>query len=200
MRDNEALGSSPSKEGRKSMKNFVRASLAALALSVAIVPVAVRAQNITTIAGGGPPASGTAVAKTAASIGAPAAVRQDSLGNTYILDNDFSRVYKVDTTGHLTVFAGNGSVGFSGEGGPAVNAAMFEPSGMCIDASNNVYVADSDNAIIREIVVSNRNGGTDRRPHLHGRRRGNRNQLYLRRRRRTGHGCQFALSGWMLFR
>jgi sugar lactone lactonase YvrE len=141
------------------MKNFVRASLAALALSVAIVPVAVRAQNITTVAGGGPPATVTGLLKTGASVGAPAAVRQDSLGNTYILDNDFSRVYKVDTTGHLTLFAGNGSVGFSGEGGLATNAAMFEPSGMCIDANNNVYVADSDNAIIREIVVSNPTAG-----------------------------------------
>jgi sugar lactone lactonase YvrE len=142
------------------MKNLVRVCLAVVALSVAMVPAAVRAQNISTVAGGGPPATVTTLLKTGASIGAPAAVRQDSLGNTYILDNDFSRVYKVDTTGHLTVFAGNGAVGFSGEAGPAVNAAMFEPSGMCIDANNNVYVADSDNAIIREIVVTASAGKT----------------------------------------
>jgi len=74
-----------------------------------MVPAAVRAQNISTVAGGGPPATVTTLLKTGASVGAPAAVRQDSLGNTYILDNDFSRVYKVDTTGHLTVFAGNGT-------------------------------------------------------------------------------------------
>jgi sugar lactone lactonase YvrE len=142
------------------MKNYVRASIAVLALSAAMVPAIVRAQTITTVAGGGPPATGTAVSKTSASVGAPAAVRQDSLGNTYILDNDFSRVYKVDTTGHVTLFAGNGSVGFSGEGGPAISAAMFEPSGLCIDGSNNVYVADSDNAIVREIVVTAATGKT----------------------------------------
>ncbi len=140
------------------MKNLAPVSLCALTVSL-FGGMTANAQNITTVAGGGPPSTGTAVSKTGASIGAPAAVRQDHLGNTYILDNDFSRVYKVDATGHLTLFAGNGTVGFSGEGGPAVNAAMDGPSGMCIDANNNVYVADSDNAIVREIVVSNPTAG-----------------------------------------
>jgi sugar lactone lactonase YvrE len=139
------------------MKNLVRLSLCALAVSV-FGGITVDAQNITTVAGGGPPASG--VAKTGASVGAPSAVRQDSLGNTYILDNDFGRVYKVDTAGKLTVFAGSGTVGFSGEAGPATDAAMFNPTGMCIDALNNVYVADSDNGIIREIVVTAATGKT----------------------------------------
>jgi sugar lactone lactonase YvrE len=110
------------------------------------------------VAGGGP--AGAAVSPTAPSIGAPAAVRKDSLGNTYILDNDFGRVYKVDTSNHLTVFAGNGVTGFSGEGGPAVDAAMSGPSGLCIDSSNNVYVADSDNAVIREIPIATGGGKT----------------------------------------
>ncbi|MGC1902477.1 MAG: choice-of-anchor D domain-containing protein, partial [Candidatus Acidiferrum sp.] len=81
-------------------------------------------------------------------------------GNTYVLDNAFGRVYKVDTTGKVTLFAGNGTVGFSGEGAVATTAAMNGPSGMCIDAANNVYVADSDNAIIREIVVTASPGKT----------------------------------------
>jgi trimeric autotransporter adhesin len=136
------------------MKNLVRASLTALVLSVVIIPAAVRAQNITTVAGGGPPATGTTVNKTVASIGAPAAVRQDHLGNTYILDNDLGKVFKVDTLGNLTLFAGNGANGYNGDNIPAVNAAMSGPSGLCIDASNNVYIADSDNAIVREVVVA----------------------------------------------
>jgi sugar lactone lactonase YvrE len=81
-------------------------------------------------------------------------VRKDALGNTYILDNDLSRVYKVDSTGKLTLFAGTGFSGFSGEGALAVNASMNGPSGLCIDSNNNVYVADSDNGIIREIPVT----------------------------------------------
>jgi len=126
-----------------------------------MVPAAVRAQNISTVAGGGPPATVTTLLKTGASVGAPAAVRQDSLGNTYILDNDFSRVYKVGYDRPPDCF--------SQETAPWVSAVRavwpptlpcFEPSGMCIDASNNVYVADSDNAIIREIVVTASAGKT----------------------------------------
>jgi sugar lactone lactonase YvrE len=146
------------------MKNLARVSLCALVVSL-FGGITVDAQNITTVAGGGPPATGTAVTATSASVGAPAAVRQDSLGNTYILDNDLGRVYKVDATGHLTLFAGsgliagdgvppgNGTVAYNGNGIPAVDAAMDGPSGMCIDSANNVYVADSDNGLIREIVV-----------------------------------------------
>ncbi len=140
------------------MKNLVRASVCALAASI-FGGMAVDAQNITTVAGGGPPATGTAVNKSSTSIGAPAAVRQDHLGSTYILDNDLGRVFKVDTLGNLTLFAGNGTNGFSGDAGPAINAAMSGPSGLCIDANNNVFIADSDNAIMREVVVSNPKAG-----------------------------------------
>jgi sugar lactone lactonase YvrE len=111
--------------------------------------------NITTVAGGGPPGvTTTGITRLTASVGAAQAVRKDSAGNFYILDNLFSRVYKVDPTDHLTVYAGNGTIGFSGEGGLATDAAMFEPSGMCIDSANNIYVADSDNAIVREIPAT----------------------------------------------
>src|ERR1700688_1512101 len=137
------------------MKNFVRTSLCALAVCI-FGGMTVNAQNITTVAGGGPPAaSTTAITRLTASVGAAAAVRKDSSGNIYILDNQFSRVYKVDLTDHLTVYAGNGTIGFSGEGGLAINAGMFAPSGMCIDSANNIYVADSDNAIVREMPATN---------------------------------------------
>jgi hypothetical protein len=140
------------------MKNFVRTSLCVLAVSI-FSGMTAEAQ-ITTVAGGGPPATGTTVTKTGTSIGAPAAVRQDHLGNTYILDNDLGRVFKVDTMGHITLFAGNGTNGFSGEAGPAINAAMSGPSGLCIDANNNVFIADSDNAIMREIPFATGGGKT----------------------------------------
>jgi sugar lactone lactonase YvrE len=145
---------SPSKEGKKSMKNLVRVSLCVLSVLI-FGGAAAHAQTpgiITTVVGGGP--AGT-VDKRAAAIGSPAAVRQDSHGNIFILDNNFGRVYKSDfATGHISVFAGTGTIGFSGDGGPATAAAMNEPSGMCIDAHDNIFVADSDNAVIREVVVT----------------------------------------------
>ena len=130
--------------------------LVVLAFAV-VAPLAARAQNISTVAGGGP----INLVPTAASVGSPAAVRHDSLGNTYILDNNFSRVYKMDhTTGNMSVFAGNGANGFSGDGGPAVNAEMNGPSGMCIDANNNLFIADSDNSVVREVPAVTAGGKT----------------------------------------
>jgi trimeric autotransporter adhesin len=134
------------------MTRFLK--LLALGL-VVITPLATRAQNITTVAGGGPSSAGPG----SVGIGAPEAVRKDSLGNWYVMDNEFGRIYKVDTTGKLTLFAGNGVNGYNGNAILAVDAAMSGPSGMCLDSSNNVYIADSDNAIIREIPVSGPNAG-----------------------------------------
>jgi len=59
----------------------------------------------------------------------PANLTFDSKGNLYIADRDNHRVRKVDTRGNITTFAGTGKAGFSGDGGPAVNAELNLPSG-----------------------------------------------------------------------
>lgn len=134
------------------MKNYAR--LAAWALACLIFgSVSTHAQNITTVVGGGP----VGLTPTAASVGSPVAIHRDSAtpSNAYILDNNFARVLKIDgTTGLISVYAGTGTTGFSGDGGPAVNAQMNQPTGMCIDTNNNVFVADSDNSVIRVIIGS----------------------------------------------
>jgi sugar lactone lactonase YvrE len=130
------------------MKNLARLALFAFACLI-FGSVSVEAQNITTLVGGGP----VGLSPTVASVGSPVAVRPDSLGNAYILDNTLGRVLKIDhTTGLISVFAGNGTVGFSGDNGPAVNAQLNGPSGMCIDSHDNVFIADSDNAVIRVVI------------------------------------------------
>ena len=118
----------------------------ALALCVSS-PLVLRAQNISTVAGGG----SDNVPALSVSIGGPEAVVKDAAGNTYILDNFFSRILKVNATGVLTVFAGNGTNGFSGDGAPASRAQLHGPSAMFMDASGNFFIADSDNSVIREI-------------------------------------------------
>jgi len=119
-----------------------------------IAPLAARGQTISTVAGGGP----IDLDPTASSVGGPAAVRQDSAGNTYILDNFADRVYKIAATGpeagKLTVFAGNGKEGYNGARGLRLNVEFHGPSGMCIDSHDNVWVADSDNGLMRKILVS----------------------------------------------
>jgi trimeric autotransporter adhesin len=123
----------------------------ALVLVVVTAPLAARAQNITTVVGGGP----VNLPKKSASIGSPAGVKLDSAGNAYFIDNNFSRLLRVDhVTGNVSVVAGNGISGYNGPDVVAINAQMFEPSGLCIDSKDNVFIADSDNNLIREYVVN----------------------------------------------
>jgi hypothetical protein len=127
-----------------------------LPLALALVlPLAAHAQhNISTVAGGG--ITGVPALSPNTSIGGPEAVVKDAAGNTYILDNFVSRVFKIDhTTGQLTVFAGNGAEGYGGNGGPATNAQLNNPSDMCIDQNQNIFIADSDNSVVREIPFAN---------------------------------------------
>src|ERR1700676_2021531 len=122
-----------------------------LALALAVIsPLAVRAQNITTVAGGG----STNVPALSVSIGGPSAAVKDALGNFYILDNFQNRVFKMDTSGNLTLFAGNGTPGYSGDSGPATSAQFNGPRALFMDNSGNIFIADADNGAIREIAVS----------------------------------------------
>ena len=86
----------------------------------------------------------------------------DAAGNLYFVDAQDNRVREVDTTGTITTVAGDGPDGnapvgcipagnFSGDGGPAVNATLDCPLGLDIDSSGNLYVADTDNNVIRKI-------------------------------------------------
>src|SRR5262249_24066873 len=52
-------------------------------------------------------------------------------------------VFKIDSTGTMTLVAGNGRAGFSGDGGPAVRAQLNGPAGMALDSAGNLYIADS---------------------------------------------------------
>ena len=51
----------------------------------------------------------------------------------------------------ITTVAGNGSLGFSGDGGAATNAKLYVPSGVALDAFGNLYIADTDNNRIRKV-------------------------------------------------
>ena len=87
-----------------------------------------------------------------AKLEAPAAVAFDSKGNLYIADHNNGRIRRVDAkTGVITTFAGNGKRGFSGDGGPALDAGLNAPAGLAIDADDNLYVADAGNHRIRRV-------------------------------------------------
>jgi sugar lactone lactonase YvrE len=81
----------------------------------------------------------------------PIGVAVDAAGNVYIAEARNSRVRKVDPSGRITTFAGNGTDGFSGDGGPATAAMLDNPYGVAVDPAGNVYIADTQNNRIRKV-------------------------------------------------
>ena len=101
--------------------------------------------TITTAAGGAPPP--TPVSAVSTSIGQPSRVTVDSKNNIYFSSGN--AVFKIDTNGNLTVVAGNSRAGFSGDGGPSLQAQLNTPQGLALDASGNLYICDSVNNRVR---------------------------------------------------
>ena len=111
------------------------------------------AATITTVAGNGTFGfSGDGGAATHASLKAPVGVAVDAAGNVSIVDYANQRIRRVDpATGLITTVAGNGSLGFSGDGGPATSASLANPAGVAVDANDNLFIADSANHRIRKV-------------------------------------------------
>ena len=99
---------------------------------------------INTVAGTGSTVfAGDGGPSTSAEIYAPFGVALDSGGNLYIADTGNYRVRKVTSDGIVTTVAGNGTQGFSGDGGPATAAELEGPSGVALDKSGNLYISDA---------------------------------------------------------
>jgi trimeric autotransporter adhesin len=125
----------------------------ALALVLFMPQVLLAQYAISAVAGGGP----DNLTALSSSIGYPGSIARDAAGNTYIADRYSSHIFKVDTTGTLTVVAGNGTLGYFGDGGLATSAALNGPEGVFVDAAGNIFIADTDNSVIREVTASNGN-------------------------------------------
>ncbi len=111
---------------------------------------------ITTVAGNGTSGySGDGGAATAAEVSKPWGVAVDSSGNIYVADWMNQSVRKITSAGVINTIAGNGTAGYSGDGGAATSAAMEDPEGVAIDRSGNLYIADTDNNRIRVVGTSN---------------------------------------------
>lgn len=88
---------------------------------------------------------------TLASLNSPTDILLDSVGNLYFSDAGNNVVRKVSTAGIITTIAGNGSYGFSGDGGPATAAKLWSPSGLTFDTHGNLCIGDAVNHRVRKI-------------------------------------------------
>jgi sugar lactone lactonase YvrE len=114
---------------------------------------------ITTVAGSGPTGflaggfSGDGDPATSARLNSPFGVAVDSSGNLFIADSFNDRIRRVDaSTGIITTVAGGGFV--FGDGGPATSARLDFPSGVAVDSSGNLFIADTLNERIRRVDAS----------------------------------------------
>ncbi len=121
-----------------------------LKISVAGIVTTVAGDGATNFAGDGGPA-------IAAELNYPVAVAVDSANNIYIADQGNNRVRMVAPDGTISTLAGNGNGAFSGDGGLAINASLNQPSGVAVDASGAVYIADTLNFRLRQVQGGNIN-------------------------------------------
>jgi sugar lactone lactonase YvrE len=112
-------------------------------------------QHVVTIAGNGPFLGDGDIA-TNANLNLLEGVAVDAAGNLFIADANNNRIRKIDAgTGTISTFAGSGLVGFSGDGGPAIDARLNSPSDLDFDVAGNLYFTDAGNDRVRRV-----DGGT----------------------------------------
>ena len=100
--------------------------------------------------------SGDGGAANGALLNAPVCTAVDSTGNVYIADYSNNVIRKVTPSGTISTVAGNYSLGagYSGNGGAATSAQLSGPNGIVLDSSNNLYIVDLGNDVIRKVVTA----------------------------------------------
>jgi sugar lactone lactonase YvrE len=98
--------------------------------------------------------SGDGGPATQASLDGPSGVAADPAGDVFIADTGNQRIRRVDTNGVITTVAGNGTNGYSGDGGAATNARFYNPSGVAVDAAGDLFIADTLNHRIRKVDIN----------------------------------------------
>src|SRR5207249_922488 len=83
-------------------------------------------------------------------VGLVTSVVSDSSGSLYFSAENC--VFKIDSAGEMTRIAGNGRPGYSGDGGPAINAQLSLVGGLAFDPKGNLYIADSGNQVLRKVT------------------------------------------------
>ncbi|MFF4739453.1 RICIN domain-containing protein [Streptomyces sp. NPDC001262] len=110
--------------------------------------------KISTVAGmGAGTFGGDGGPATAAQLYYPSGVAVDSAGAVFIVDQYNHRVRKVTADGKISTVAGAGAATFGGDGGPATAAQLYYPSGVAVDGTGNLYIADQHNHRVRKVTT-----------------------------------------------
>jgi sugar lactone lactonase YvrE len=89
-----------------------------------------------------------------AQLNAPLALARDAAGNLYVGDSNNLRVRRIDAvSGVITTVAGDGRAGVEGDGGVATAAHLYPPSGVAVDASGFLYIAQADSSRVRRVLL-----------------------------------------------
>jgi sugar lactone lactonase YvrE len=88
------------------------------------------------------------------SLNSPAGVAVDDSGNVYVAETGAQVIRKMAPLGSITRIAGTGTLGYSGDGGPAPSATFRFPFGLAVDGAGSLYVGDLNNAVVRKISPS----------------------------------------------
>ena len=124
-------------------------------LLFAVISLRSQSPVIVTVAGNHAPGYlSDGVQATSTSINAPSGVAVDAAGNLYIADSENHRIRKVNSSGIISTYAGNGIPGYSGDGGPATSAQLDYPVALALDDTGNLYVVDKFNARIRKVDLN----------------------------------------------
>jgi sugar lactone lactonase YvrE len=131
----------------------------ALALAACTAPVSRATQPVTTPVVAAPPATSPAAPaapgpRVVTRLDRPGALTVGPDGQLYIADDGLNEILRLLPDGEFEVIAGNGTAGFSGDGGPAVDASLNDPGGMAVTRSGTLYVADTGNNRIRAVSPS----------------------------------------------
>ena len=113
--------------------------------------------TITTVAGNGSRSGpgGDGGPALSAQLNLPLGTAVDGSGNLYIADSSNNLVRKVvSSNGIITTAAGNGSAGYSGDGGQAASASLSNPQSVAVDGLGNLYIGDNLNGVVRKVTVA----------------------------------------------
>jgi hypothetical protein len=118
-------------------------------------PASASGATMSTFAGSGTAgSSGDGGQAKLATLNRPAGVSVDSAGNVYIADAASNVIRKVTTSGVISTIAGTGVAGSGGDGGPAPAAQLNGPTDVVMTPSGNLYIADSNNHVVREVLTN----------------------------------------------